>query len=450
MLAFLLLLQQPTPRPTDAAIIRAVDSIVGRAADGRSLVGAAVLVRRGGRTLVAKGYGKADLELDVPATDRTVFRIGSITKQFTAAMILQLADSGRLALDDPLATYLPWFPLQGRTVTVRQLLNHTSGIPSYTGTGAAFGRIARLATPPESLLALVAGKPFDFEPGAGYRYNNSGYVLLGMILEKVTGKRYADLLTERIATPLGLTDTRYCDERAVTPRRARGYARSATGPVNADPIDMSTPFSAGGLCSTVGDLARWREALVSGRVMRPESYARMIRPDSLTTGAPLTYGYGLAPAQLQGHRSVGHGGAINGFESMFQWFPDDSVTVIVLGNTEGNGVDQLAVRIERAALGLPTPPRPSRPLPAADRDQFVGVYRSAGGDSVVVRAAGAGLELMDPDEGPTRLLFQGANAFTPDNEDPYVFIFVMEEDRVVGMRIRADGRVVAELRRTGG
>ncbi len=449
-LVAVLLQQAPAPRPTDAAIVRAVDSLLSRAVDGKALAGASVLVARGGRVVVARGYGKADLEQDVPATERTVYRIGSLTKQFTAALILQLADSGRLRLDDELSAYVPDFPLQGRHVTIRQLLNHTSGIPSYTGLGPLFfERVSRLRTPPESILALVAGRPFDFEPGTSWRYDNTGYVLLGMVLEKVTGRPYAELIQERIARPLGLADTRYCDEATIVPRRARGYGRDVSGVVNAAPIDMSTPFAAGALCSTVGDLERWRVALTSGRVIRPDSYAMMIRPDTLSTGAALSYGYGLAPALLQGHRGIGHGGAINGFSSDIRWFPDDSVSVILLGNGEGNLVGQLATRVARAALGLPTPPRPSRPLPTADRDRFAGRYVTQGGDTLQVAAAGDGLELRDPVEGPTRLLFQGGATFRPDNDDPMVFFFVTEGTRVTGLRIRVDGRVVAELGRVG-
>ena len=245
-------------------LVAYVDSVANAAVAARRTAGVSVAVVKGGRTLLAKGYGFADLENDIPATPATVYRIGSITKQFTAAGIMRLAEQGKLSLDDTVQRFLPAFPTQGNRVTIRHLLNHTSGIRSYTSLGPKFGRVTRLDLVPDSLVALFSGEPFDFKPGDAWRYNNSGYFLLGMIIEKVSGKSYAQYVQDEFFKPLGLNSTVYCDQAPIIKRRAQGYnPRPGGGFVNAEPLSMTQPYAAGSLCSTVTDLAAW--ALEIGR-----------------------------------------------------------------------------------------------------------------------------------------------------------------------------------------
>src|SRR5690348_4828479 len=211
------------------ALVRYVDSVATAAVAEHRTAGVSVAVVKNGRTILSKGYGFADLENDVPATPETVYRIGSVTKQFTAAAIMRLMEQGKLSLDDTLQKFLPNFPTQGNRVTVRHLLNHTSGIKSYTSLGPKWARVMRIDLATDSLVALFANEPFDFKPGDAWLYDNSGYFLLGMIIEKVSGKPYGKYLKDEIFTPLGLKSTIYCDQAPLIKHRAQGYATQPGG-----------------------------------------------------------------------------------------------------------------------------------------------------------------------------------------------------------------------------
>jgi len=335
----------------DAALAAKIDELAAR--NDIPIAGGSVAVARVDRIVVAKGYGRARLDTATPATAATIYRIGSLTKQFTAALVLQQVAEGRLGLDDPLTKYLPDYPMPtgGRTVRLRHLLTHTSGIHNYTE-GDYVTRRATLALTPEALVASFRDAPFEFEPGTRWAYSNSNYVVLGLILERVTGKRYADLLAERITRPLGLTSTFYCGNQPTRPEEAAGYRVLAGRIVPALPIDMSTPFAAGGICSSVVDLVRWAYALRTGRVVPAALYAEMTTPATLADGKRVPYGFGLAIVELDGRLRVGHGGGIHGFVSHLLTFPADDLTVAVLVNTEGPAAQAGARAVARIALDL--------------------------------------------------------------------------------------------------
>src|SRR5437868_163680 len=271
--------QQPVPQGTHRSdpmtVRRTVDSLAKAFLAAREAPGVSIVVDRGRYTLISEGYGLADMESSVPATPHSVYRIGSITKQFTAAAVMQQVEAGRVRIDDSIGAYLPSLPARWRQATVRQLLNHTSGIPSYTDLGPRW--LKRIGEPmsPDSLVALTANDSLTFAPGTGWRYDNSGYVVLGMLVEKVTGKPYAQYLKERLFAPLGLSETMYCSNGPIIPHRAQGYGKDSSGWRNAAFIDMSQPFSAGALCSSALDLARWNQALAGGRVVSAASYQLM-------------------------------------------------------------------------------------------------------------------------------------------------------------------------------
>lgn len=342
------------PRPE--VLAATVDSLVRAEIDAKRAAGVSVAVLSGSDTLVLRGWGMADLENGVPATPTTVYRIGSITKQFTAALVMQLVDSGRLSLDDDVRRWVPSAPTHGRVVTVRQLLNHTSGIRSYTGIGPRWQSKLRLDMAPDSIVALVATDSLDFEPGAKFRYNNTGYVLLGSLLEKVTGTPYETLLESRLFEPHGLSQTYYCDTRPIIPQRAAGYEATPDGLVNASFLSMTQPFSAGSLCATVVDLVRWQRALAGGRVVSPASYAAMTTPGALADGSPMRYGFGLSTQEIDDQRMILHGGGINGFASIMIRLPVAGLDIVVLTNTASRSADALGKQIARAALGLPLEP----------------------------------------------------------------------------------------------
>jgi D-alanyl-D-alanine carboxypeptidase len=364
-------------KPSRPALVSQIDSLATAALRNGPVAGLSVAVVKGQDTLVMKGYGLADVENDVPATASTVYRIGSITKQFTSAAVMQLVEQGKVNLDDDLTKYFPNFPTHGQRILVRHLLNHTSGIPSYTDI-PGFGRVITLDLPHDSLLAMVGRDSLMFAPGSGFYYNNSGYYMLGVLIEKVTGQKYGDYLTQHLFEPLGLHSTYYCATAPLIKHRAQGYATEKGKLVNASYIDMGLPFAAGSLCSTVGDLVKWEHALFSGKVVSATSLAQMTTPAKLTSNRPMPYGFGLAPDTVGGHRAVGHGGGINGFISHEEIYPSDSLTVVVLANTAPAPSQGIARNAARLVLGLPLMKGPSVPteiaLDSAQRARYVGNY----------------------------------------------------------------------------
>ena len=396
-------------------VAKATDSIVDAILRRGRVAAMSIAVVRGHDTLVMKGYGTADWENDVPATAQTVYRIGSVTKQFTSVAVMQLVEQGKLSLDDELTKYVPNAPTHGRRILVRYLLNHTSGIPSYTDVGGAFGRVMRLDLPHDSLLAVVRDDSLQFEPGSHFYYNNTGYYLLGMIIERVTGKRYGDYLRDALFTPNGLASTVYCSEAPLIKHRARGYNGGATL-MNADFISMELPFAAGSLCSTVGDLVSWTRLLHGGKLVNRSSFATMTTPVKLTSGRPMGYGFGLAVDTLGSHRRIHHGGGINGFISELAYYPNDSLTVVVLSNTAPAPSNEVADAVARVALGIPpaSPPAPPAdlPIPPDEAARLVGNYRVTFPDgsrrAARIAADGAQLKLQLDNQPGVRLMKQAA------------------------------------------
>ena len=276
------------------------------AEDAKTFMGA-VLVARDGKVLLSRGYGQANLEWNIPNTPATRFRIGSVTKQFTAAAILLLEERGRLSVDDPVKKHLPDAPAAWDAVTVRHLLTHSSGIPSFTSF-PDYRSVKMFSTTPEKIVASFRDKPLEFQPGEKWNYSNSGYVLLGHLIEKISGGTYETFMRENIFTPLGMTDSGYDLNRTVLPRRAAGYSPSPAGPVNAEFIHMSVPHGAGALYSTTEDLLRWSQGLFGGKLLSTASFEKM------TTAFKSDYGFGVAVRMLNGRRVIDHGGGIEGFQ----------------------------------------------------------------------------------------------------------------------------------------
>lgn len=284
-----------------------------------------VLVMKQNKVLLRKSYGMADREWNIPNTPETRFEIGSATKQFTAASILQLAEQGKLSLDDKLSKFLPNFP-KGDSVTIHMLLNHTSGIASYTSQ-PQFVSLAPLTLSKDSMISFFSSKPYTSSPGTRFLYNNSGYFLLGYIIEKVSGLSYSDYLKQNIFDKIGMTQSGVNKTDSVLSMRARGYAMAGKKVVNADNISMAWPFSAGALYSTVDDLYKWDRALYGTGVLTDASKQKMFTPGKSN------YGYGLIIDSLESHPRIWHNGAIPGFLSKISHFKNDDVCVIVLANT---------------------------------------------------------------------------------------------------------------------
>ncbi len=333
-------------------LLARVDSAVSAHMETNRNVGVSIAIEHRGELLVAKGYGSADLESSTPATAETVYRIGSVTKQMTAALILQLVEQGKIRLDDELTKFLPDYPTQGRRITIHHLLTHTSGIRNFTSLGPRYSAFSRLDLTEDQLIAEFAKEPFDFEPGAQYRYNNSAYFLLGVIIGKVTGTPYPALVESVLFSPLGLGSSSYCHNSRLIPKRAQGYLVDQGVVVNDHPISMNIPGGAGALCSTVLDLLAWQRALDGGRVLGPEQLTAM-RTGHVKSGASGQYGYGVGVGALQGHAQVAHSGGINGFSAWLASYPDDRLTVVVLTNNAGGQASGLGAALARVVLGLP-------------------------------------------------------------------------------------------------
>jgi CubicO group peptidase (beta-lactamase class C family) len=316
-------------------------------AKDRGFMGA-VLIAKDDKILLEQGYGFANVEWDVPNTPDTKFRLGSITKQFTATAILQLVEAGALRLDDPACNYVPDCPEAWKPVTIHQLLNHTSGIPSYTGLPDFFApKNSRIPLSPLEVVMLTKDRKLEFQPGEGWNYNNTGYVLLGHIIEKVSGVKYDAYLKEHIFDPLDMKDSGYDWTRPVQKHRASGYLYnpSTKAYTNADYLDMSLPHAAGSLYSTVKDLYQWDRALAAGKLLKKSSFELMFMPGKKN------YGYGWGIETVDGRKQIGHGGGINGFSTMIARYPDQNAVVIVLSNVANAQAAVLQRDLTRALFG---------------------------------------------------------------------------------------------------
>jgi D-alanyl-D-alanine carboxypeptidase len=426
------------PAVVPSGAIAAIDKIAAEDIDKKKVASYAVGVVKDGRLVLARGYGYADLENDVPATAETVYRLGSITKQFTATAIMQLAEQGKLSVDDELTKFLPDYPTGGRKITVHQLLNHTSGIKSYTSTKDFFKR-SRLDTSHGELLAQFKDEPFDFEPGAKWLYNNSGYYLLGMIIEKASGQTYAQYLDENIFKPLAMSATRYGHTRPLIRRRAMGYRYALGGLVNDDPLSMDAPGAAGALVSTVLDLIKWHQALESGQLLSSASYEAMYQPTKLADGKTRPYGYGWGVGELAGHRKLSHGGGINGFSTMIARYPDDRLAVIVLSNTVSANSGALEKKIAKVLLNVEDKPVEDLPPAAELLEQLTGKYQMEDGQVEITTSDGQLFAKVG--DGPRdRLKYQGDRAFVPARNAEMRVTFTPKEGRADGFEVDVEGQ----------
>lgn len=367
----------------------------------------AFAVIRGNDTLAYGAHGLANVEAWRAPVATTIYEIGSITKQFTSAAIMKLVEQGRVNLNDDLSKYVSQFPLHGKKVSIHQLLNHTSGIHSYTSS-PEWAKTWNDKLTPDAVVKFVAADTFDFAPGTSYRYNNTGYVLLGMVIEKASGQTYANYLDAQFFKPLGLRSTSYCPSKTTSPTFALGYSKGPNGTTRAQFLDLSHPFSAGALCSTVGDFAKWQRALDGGKVVSAASYARMSTADTLNNGSKINYGFGLVPGVFNGHKTVSHTGGIPGFATAATYVPDDRLSIVVFTNYDGASPQTLLLNLLRVAYGVapqaaspPTESPATAPLSAADHDAIVGNYtlQLPGGQSLPIKFYVDGAKLMAQAQG---------------------------------------------------
>jgi len=338
-----------------------VDNFVNSSIRQQKIPGLALAVMRDGQIIKAQGYGLSNIELNAPASPQTVFQSGSVGKQFTATGVMMLVEEGKVGLDDKITKYFPGAPETWNKITIRNLLTHTSGIKDYTDKNFDYRRDYT----EEDLLKILQKLPFDFAPGDKWSYSNSGYMLLGILIRKVTGKFYGDFLQERIFRPLGMTTTRIISEQDIVPNRAAGY-RLVKGVIkNQEWVSPSLNTTAdGSLYFTVLDLAKWDAALYTEKLIKRSSLDEIWTPVKLSDGKPYPYGFGWRVHEMNGHRLIEHGGSWQGFTTGISRYVGDKLTVVALTNLDSRHARPEEIIHGVAGLYVPalTPPPPAKPI----------------------------------------------------------------------------------------
>ena len=414
-----------SPSPDHSAFVAAVDALAADALRRGPIAGLSIAVFEHGKAVLATGYGSADLEAGVAATADTSYPIASVSKHFTAAAVLRLADQGKLSLDDPLSRFFPAARPRIGALTIRHLLDHTSGLTR----GGPAPRHAALSVIRRGGTARAQGEDWD--------YSNYNFSLLGLVIEQASGRDYARYVHDELAAPLGLTGTGYCEDGSTVPGRGRDYQ---AGRKTVSPTSYWTEarfFAAGGLCSTVRDLVGWEAALEEGRVVSPAMLQAMRTPARVPDGLEVDYGYGTRLGATGRHRKLGHTGGGQSNKAVLARYPDDDLTVAVLLNTERSNArltaTDLEERIERLFFGLDEPSPPGAPVPDRELHRYAGQYRD--GSRLVRIAAQAGNLTVHPGLGrqrDSRLTPGGGDLFV-DAEEPSIELrFQVRDDEAHG------------------
>jgi CubicO group peptidase (beta-lactamase class C family) len=386
-----------------------------------------VLVARNNNILYSKSFGSANLEWDIPNTTKTKFRLGSITKQFTAAAILLLGERGKLKIDDPVKKYLTDAPTAWDEITIFNLLTHSSGIPDITSF-PEYLKEKLFAHTPREIVDIFRDKPLEFKPGEKMSYSNSGYILLGYLLETVSGETYQNFIQKNIFDPLGMKDSGYDSNSAIIPRRASGYRPVPNGLINAGYVHMTIPYSAGALYSTTEDLLRWEQGLFGGKFLSKESLSKMITPYKSN------YSLGLMIRTYNGHRVIQHGGGIQGFVTQLAYYPDDKITVAVLSNVNCPAPPYLAIELAAITLGekvqLPPALKFGIYLSPEILSQYVGTYELHHGFDLVITLEGDQLYSQATGQGKAAIFPEAETIFFLEDVDDQLEFFKDENGKV--------------------
>lgn len=340
--------------------------------------GATALVARNGQIIYKKTFGMANLEYNIPMQVDNIFRIGSITKQFTAVAILQLMEQGKLNLQDDITKFIPDYPTNGHKITIEHLLTHTSGIQSYTDM-KGFEEKMLLDLEPIELINVFKNQPMEFAPGTKWNYNNSGYFLLGYIIEKISGKTYPQYVEENFFKPFGMTNSLYGSDSKIIKNRASAYSKDSTGFINSQAMSMTLPYAAGSIQSTVEDLFKWHQAIHSYKIVKKESLDKAFTNYKLNDGTETDYGYGWFLSNIQESPTIEHGGGINGFLTQSIYLPKEDVFVAVFSNCDCNSPNEVATKIAALTIGKPYEYK-EIPVEKPLLQEYVGVYEHAKGE----------------------------------------------------------------------
>jgi CubicO group peptidase (beta-lactamase class C family) len=424
----------PVAHASDEAATKArLDQIANSYMANNAFMGT-VLVVEGDRVLLDKGYDMANLEWQVPNVPDAEFRLGSLTKQFTATLILLLQQDGKLNVNDPVSKYITNAPPAWAKITLANLLSHTSGIPSFTGF-KEFQAWAMNPHTPEEELAFFRDKPLEFEPGSKFEYSNSNYIVLGVVIEKVSGRKYADLLHERIFDPLGMKATGLDSDELVLPKRAEGYHPGPHGLEVARSESMTIPWSAGAIYSTTGDLLKWEHGLFGGKVLNSDSLKLM------TTPVKGNYGFGVFIENRDGVRVISHGGGIEGYNTSLKYAPDKQIAVVVLSNVNGMAPDTMSNQLMDTVLGkkvVLASERTSEPIAKEELPKFVGVYDLFPNFSITVAVAGDHLTGQGTGQPAFDLAYEGT-------KDGHPKFFIKQVDAEIEFVPDASGTITSMI-----
>ncbi|PWV45422.1 serine hydrolase [Chitinophaga sp. S165] len=325
-----------------------IDSLILKEFNEKDGPGGVFMVTRNGKPVYHKAFGKANLELGVDLAPESVFQLGSMTKQFTAVAVLMLEEQGKLNVQSPVSKYIPDYP-SGDKITLHHLLTHTSGIKDFTKM-KALSDISQKEMTPKMMVDFFKNEPVDFQPGEKFEYNNSGYVLLGYIIELVSGETYEDFINKNIFRKAGMNNSYYASDRKVIPERAYGYHKKEHGYVNKTIISFTIPFSSGSLMSTAGDMLRWQNALDQHLLLSNKSTTKAFQTYKLNNGEAFTYGYGWHLKEIKGTPVREHGGSIFGFKTMGIYIPRERIYIIGLSNCDCHSPTQVTRDIAALAL----------------------------------------------------------------------------------------------------
>ncbi len=407
----------------------------------QNLFSGSVLVAQKGTIAFDKAYGMANYEWSVANTTDTKFRLGSVTKQFAAASVLKLEEMDKLKTSDKICDYLPACPEKWKPITIYHLLTHTSGIVNFTSL-KDYGRLKGLPSRYDEQYNAVKDLDLEFDPGTKHKYSNSGYILLGQIIEKASGKPWEVFLQEQILAPAGMTNTRADSNTALIPKRASGYRGRGGSPMNAEFIDMRIPGAAGAMISTTGDLYKWDRALAAGRVLSEASMKKMwtVEKDN--------YALGWAITQDGGKTAQGHGGGIDGFSTYIHRVPEDGLLVVVLANFEDAQTGQIRQGLTRIARGetveLPKV-RTEIQLDTATMDEYVGTYQLSPTFALTITREGNQLITQATGQGKLPVFAEAKDVLFP-KAIPATLQIVRENGKVTGLILKQGGREMKATR----
>lgn len=405
--------------------------------------GCAILVAKDGNVVYKKAFGTADVELDVPLAPGMVFKLASITKQFTAIAILQLVEQRKISLEDSLQKFVPDFPSHGQRINIENLLTHTSGIKDYMQIEHANQYMERWDFTPKQLIDHFKNHPLEFEPGTRYSYSNSGYYLLGYIVERVSGKSYQSYVKDNILTPLGMSETYFDTDNNIIPRRVKGYRKDNGKLKNADYWSPTIAYAAGGLLSTTGDLLKWFNGILAHKIIIKETLDKAFTPYKLRDGSQVNYGYGWYIENTGKVRSIEHAGKMNGFLTNQIYYPEQNVFIAALFNSENAPRDEMSRKISEIVLGQSLQTESSR-LDVETMCSYIGTYSLTTDSKRTITVELADGRLFAKVGGQSRfeLLFQTPVKFQFRNVKDMTGEFIKENGRVVRILVNQNGQFV--------